>query len=133
MYHFMHTSCCDLPLHAYLSPLRRVLLPFLQNPPTRYKRQQTEASQPLACKLNKVASASVCVCTNHSYVCIYHVLQSHACLGGILLDSLQFLTLKGTEQHTGPQVQPHGCWNYLFGPLATFLPTEPCQWLVVLP
>lgn len=79
--------------------------------PIRYKRLQTEASvwglsdsQLQA----KVSSASTCICVSHTYVCAYCMLQSHTCLGGILLRSPQFLTLKRAEQDTALQVQPHG-------------------------
>lgn len=83
----------------------------------KYERLLTEASQPLNCKLNQVTSASIHICTNRTYVCTYHILQSHTCSGGILLDSLQFLTLRGPEEDSVLQVQPHGCQaegNYHF-------------------
>lgn len=73
--------------------------------------------------------------TNHIYVCIYHVLQSHTHLGGSLLDSLQFSLSRQQNRTPYSRCSLMGARqrgiNISFGPLTTFLPTKTRRWLVV--
>lgn len=74
---------------------------------TPHKVQKIAKRSQAASQLQaKVASVSLYAGTNHMYVRTYHVLKSNICLGGILPDSLQLLSLKGTEQDAALQVQP---------------------------
>lgn len=137
----LNSSCCRFQWLWFIFPcipLRRVLLPLLHNPPLGTKDCKQNPISLLACKLNKPSSLSFFVYLYKSYICVYIMYCSAIpilvtfcwTLSSFSLSREQNRTLHSRCSLMGARQKGN---IISFGPLTTFLPTETCWWLVLLP